>query len=126
MESPSPLFPNYQNNAPVPPPQPETPRGRGIVGFNFLILVIYFILFVIVGGNIMQGMNGGGITLFYYMYAYLIHAGVLIIFSLIRLIQKRKTEAGIYFATAIFIPIIGFGLCAGALATGIGNSRLDL
>jgi uncharacterized membrane protein YhaH (DUF805 family) len=108
---------NQPQSQPALPTQKPTFIQRlkkSIVGTNLLIFVVYFILSFAYAINNPE--NGIGLI----FSAYMIHPIILITMAVIRLIQRRWKDAGLYFLMAIIIPIIGFGACTVAFI-GSGN-----
>lgn len=95
--------------------QIQSKKKMNVFGVNLLIFACYYILGIILGGNSV------GIGLVYS--GPMLHAIILGILSIIDgvrgFLQKRKTNAGKYFLTAILILIIGFGACAIAFTGGL-------
>lgn len=96
----------------------DSTTKNSILRTNLLILFGYFLLFILGVSGLHQDSY-----LFIYMWTYLGHAALLVILSIIRAIQGRTHEAGMYFLTAIIIPIVGFGACAISLLSFSGILR---
>ena len=90
---------------------------------NLFIFLGYYIL-AIASANLSSS-GGSGIAFPILMGGYMVHAGILILISIMRFIQglatKTKTNAGQYFLAALALLIIGFGACTFAFFSGVAG-----
>jgi hypothetical protein len=115
----SPIDPPTGNQIPNQNPVPNEKGTGHIFRSNMLIWFAYFVLFLITVKSSASYRGFGDQLLMYYLYAYLIHAGILILLGIALLTKRRAAEGGMYIMTGIIIPIIGFGACAAAFMSNL-------